>query len=71
MYHQLPHSATPTHHSQSAVIERLVASGVRAQAAAAAISLLRTGEISLIEDVLAGRLSVERALKIARQRGPR
>jgi hypothetical protein len=69
MYYPPRDSATPTHHSQFAVIERLVASGVRAQAAAAAISLLRTGETSLIKDVLAGRLTVERALKIARQRG--
>ena len=68
MYHS-QHFPASDPCSQNAVIARLArAGGYRAEAIAQAIALLQTGAVDLIEDVLAGKLTVERALKIARQR---
>jgi hypothetical protein len=60
-----PHPA-----SLNAIVERLVGAGIRAEAIAEAINLLRTGRADLIDDVIAGRLEVSRALKIARRGRP-
>jgi hypothetical protein len=53
---------------QSTIIARLVASGIRAEAVADAIALLRTGRADLVEKVTGGELHVDRALKIAKRR---
>jgi hypothetical protein len=58
----------PARSSQTAIVERLVSAGVRAEAIADAIALLQTGAVDLIEAVIAGKLTVERALKLVRQR---
>ena len=47
---------------------RLVGSGIRAEDVARAIALLRTGRADLIQDVIAGKIDVERACRVARQR---
>jgi hypothetical protein len=65
-----PASSDPA--SQTVVIARLVQTGgYRAEAIAQAITLLQTGAVDVIEQVLAGRISIERALKIVRQRRSR
>jgi hypothetical protein len=58
----------PDPHSQSAIFNRLVGAGVRAEAIAKAIALLRTGRADLIQDVIDGKLDVERACRAARAR---
>jgi hypothetical protein len=69
MYHPPRFPASSDSHSQNAVVARLVCStGYRAEVVAQAIALLRTGAADLIELVLAGKITVVRALKIARQR---
>ncbi len=69
MYHR-PNAPASDLPSQNAVVARLVrSSGYRAEAIAQAIALLCTGRTDLIEDVLAGKLTVARALKLAQQRG--
>ena len=62
-------NASPDRNSQVAIVERLTNAGIRAGVVRQAIALLRTGQADLIEDVIAGRLPVERACRIARQRG--
>jgi hypothetical protein len=64
MYHQPSHSVN----SQSAIIARLVASGICAEVVGDAIALLRTGRADLIQQVTDGELDVARALKIAKKR---
>jgi hypothetical protein len=70
MKNAVPQSAPrrkPSPH-QTATIERLARVGIRAETIAAAIDLMRTDQVDVIEDVIAGRLPVERACCIARQR---
>jgi hypothetical protein len=55
-------------HSQAAIVARLVGAGIRADVVRQAIALLRTGQVDLVEAVITGRLSVERACRIARAR---
>jgi hypothetical protein len=57
-------------HSQSAVIERLVSAGTPAARPEAA-ALMQSGRADLLEQVVTGQLTVARARRIARQRGPR
>ena len=59
-------SANPAPHSQTASIERLAGAGLRAEAI---LALLHSGQADLIQGVIDGRLDIERALKICKQRG--
>jgi hypothetical protein len=62
------HSTSHPANSQSAIFARLIGAGIRAEAIATAIALLQTGQADLIQAVIDGRLTVERARRIAQRR---
>jgi hypothetical protein len=61
-------SASPPANSQAAIVARLIGAGIRAEAVAQAIRLLQFGQVDLIQAVIDGRMTVSRALRIARKR---
>jgi hypothetical protein len=58
---------TPGPRSQAKIFDRLVATGIRAEAVTKAIALAHTGRADLIQRVIDGKLDLERAAQIARR----